>query len=261
MNAFRLIWIITAGVFGLMFGSFLNVVIYRLPRRESLVYPASHCPGCGGAVKWYDNIPVFSYILLRGKCRTCKNPISPFYPLVELSIAFIAMWLFYLHGGTLDFASNFILACILLAAAFIDMKYMIIPDRLNVPGAVIGVIFALLSGFKAVVIGVVGAFTGIAILMVLFWMGKIFFHREGVGMGDVKLAAVIGIFVGPFWCAIALLLAVFSGGVWGIIQMLFGKKTVQGQIPFGPFISLGGGAVLLCRSQIISVIELYLSLL
>ncbi len=250
-----------AGIFGLMFGSFLNVVIYRLPRKESLVYPASHCTVCGSQVKWFDNIPVLSYLLLKGKCRTCKSSISPVYPLVELSISFIAMWLFYLNGKTIAFVSDFVLASILFSAACIDLKYMIIPDRLNVTGAIIGLALASMSGFRVFFLGVIGAFTGITILMVLYWMGKIFFHREGVGMGDVKLSAVIGIFVGPFWCAIALVIAVFSGGIWGIFQILIGRRTTGGQIPFGPFISIGGGAVLFFRPQIIQMIELYLSLL
>jgi leader peptidase (prepilin peptidase)/N-methyltransferase len=171
------------------------------------------------------------------------------------------MWLFYLNGKTLAFITDFILAAIILSAAFIDAKHMIIPDRLNAAGALAGLILALFSGLKGLVIPIIGAVTGIAILMLLYWMGKIFFHREGVGMGDVKLAAVIGLFIGPFWSATAILIAVFSGGIWGIIQILGKRRMTAGQIPFGPFISLGGGAVLFFRAQIAYVIELYISLL
>ena len=165
MTIFQTMWIVTVGIFGLMFGSFLNVVIYRLPLRESLVYPSSHCPVCGGQVKWFDNIPVLSYLLLGGKCRTCKTRISPVYPFIELATAIMAMWLFYLHGKTIGFVSDFILACILLAAACIDLRYMIIPDRLNAAGATIGVIITLVSGVRALIPAVFGAAIGIILLM------------------------------------------------------------------------------------------------
>ena len=261
MNIINILEIIAVGIFGLMFGSFLNVVIYRLPRKESLAFPASHCPVCGKDVKWYDNVPVLSYMILRGKCRTCKTAISPVYPFVELLVSVMAMWLFYLNGKTLGFVVDIILALILLAAAFIDAKHMIIPDRLNAFGAAAGLILALASGVKVFLFGVMGAVTGIVILMLMYWMGKLFYRREGVGMGDVKLAAVIGIFLGPFWCMITLVLAVFSGGIWGIVQIIGRRRFAGGQIPFGPFISFGGGMVLFFRAQILYLLELYISLL
>ena len=246
--------------FGLSLGSFLNVIIYRLPRKESIIFPPSYCPVCGTPIKYRDNIPILSYIFLGGRCRSCSTKISFTYPLIEFITACTAVVLFLLNGPTINFAANLSLGAILLAAAVIDTKHMIIPDRLNISGAIIAVIFSILRGFDGIVRSIQGAFIGVLILSVMLWLGKLLFKREGVGFGDIKLAFVIGLFVGPFWCCIALLLAIITGGIWGIVQLTLGKKVIGIQMPFGPFIALGGFLVLFFRIQILYLIEQYLSL-
>ncbi len=248
-------------VFGLALGSFLNVVIYRLPRKESLIFPASHCPVCNTPIKYSDNIPILSYVLLGGRCRSCSVKISWIYPLIEFITAGMAVVLFLINGPTINFAADCSLGAILLVTAIIDSKYMIIPDRLNFTGAVIAIILSLLRGFGGIIRSFGGAFLGFFILTIMYWIGKLLFKREGVGFGDVKLAIVMGLFLGPFWCFMALLLAVMIGGIWGIIQLIIGNKKIGMQVPFGPFIALGGFLVLFFRIQIRYFVEQYLSML
>ena len=137
---------------------------------------------------------------------------------------------------------------------------MIIPDRLNLVGGIIALIFSFIRGLPWIVRGIGGAFVGAAMLTAMFWLGKLLFKREGVGWGDVKLAFVIGLFIGPFWCFIAILLAIMTGGFWGIFQLIFKKGMIGKEIPFGPFIATGGFLVLFFRFQILFLIEKYMSL-
>ena len=181
-------------VFGLALGSFLNVVIHRLPRKESLIYPASHCPVCNTPIKYSDNIPILSYVLLGGQCRSCSTKISFTYPLIEFVTACTAIVLFLLNGPTINFIADRFEGAILLVTAIIDSKYMIIPDRLNFTGAVIAIILSLLRGFDGIIRSFGGAFLGFFILTIMYWIGKLLFKREGVGFGDVKLAIVVGLF-------------------------------------------------------------------
>ncbi|MFC1650403.1 prepilin peptidase [Candidatus Latescibacterota bacterium] len=245
---------------GLSLGSFLNVVIYRLPRKESLFFPSSHCPACNEPIRYFDNIPILSYLLLGGKCRWCAVKISSKYPLIEFITASIAVGLFFIHGLTINFASDLCLATILLSSALIDSKHMIIPNSLNLTGGIFAVFFSLFKGMDGIFRSILGALTGFVILSAMFYMGKLFYKREGVGMGDVKLALVIGLFLGPFWCLISLLLAITAGGIWGIAQLTIGKRLAGKEIPFGPFIAFGGFLVLFFRLQILYLFEQYLSL-
>ncbi len=259
-------YLAVVGVLGSIFGSFLNVVIYRLPRRQSIVFPASYCPSCRTPIPFYDNIPIFGYVFLGGKCRECSAKISPLYPLIEFLTAVMAMALFGVHGLSRVFFADVTLGMILLAAAVIDIQHMIIPDRLNGAGVAIGLVFSLLHGFKGVVAAILGGLTGYLVLMGMFWLGKLLFQREGVGFGDVKLAIMMGVFLGPFWCSVALLGAIVFGGLWGIAQGgLFGivryilhKKVTFRQIPFGPYLATGGFAVLFFRQHILFLLEKYI---
>jgi len=261
MNIESVIFLLIVGIFGLILGSFLNVVIYRLPRKESLIFPASHCPVCSTPIKYSDNIPILSYIILGGRCRSCYAKISWIYPFVEFITAIMVVVLFLINGFTINFVADCSLGLILLVAAIIDSKHMIIPDRLNYTGAVIAIIFSLWRGFDGIARSFGGAFFGFFILAILYWVGKLLFKREGVGLGDMKLAIVIGLFVGPFWCLMALLFAVLIGGIWGITQIITGNKKIGMQVPFGPFIALGGFLVLFFRIQILYFVEQYLSML
>ncbi len=247
-------------LFGAAIGSFLNVVIYRLPRRESLSFPPSHCPSCNTPIRYRDNIPIISYLLLKGSCRECHVRISPVYPVIEFVTACFALTLYLQNGLTLQLLSDFTLAAILLAAMMIDYRYMIIPDKLNASGALIAVIVALLQGIPEIFRSLLGAVTGAILMMVLFWLGKLLYKRDGVGFGDVKLAAVIGLFVGPFWCLLTCIISIILGGLWGIIQLTTKKKIGGQEIPFGPFLSCGGFFVLFFKRELLYLVNTYLSL-
>ncbi|MBN1290334.1 MAG: prepilin peptidase [Candidatus Latescibacteria bacterium] len=271
-----LLYVIFFGLFGSMLGSFLNVVIYRLPRKESIVFPGSRCPECNTPIKYRDNLPVVGYLLLGGRCRSCSEPISYIYPLVELLTAFMVIGLFVLNwnrfngsffSGSLfhkPFLTNFLadvsLGSVLLVAFAIDLRHMIIPDSLNLLGGIIAVILSFRWGYAGIVRGIGGAFVGLAILTVMIIMGRLLFKREGIGMGDMKLAVVIGLFVGPLWSFITFIIAVFAGGIWGAYTLLT-KRVEKGQeVPFGPFIAIGGYSVLFFKREIFFLIDRYLSL-
>jgi len=269
-----IISLLFVGIFGLMLGSFLNVVIYRLPRRESIVFPGSHCPVCGVPVKYYDNIPVLGYILLKGRCRSCSATISLLYPFIEMLTSLMAMALFALNWfnihssfasgsfSNIHFLTNFIadvaLATVLLAVFCIDLRHMIIPDRLNLAGGIIAVILSFRWGLSGIVRGAGGAFVGLAVMVVMMLLGRLLYKRQGIGMGDVKLAVVIGLFVGPFWCFLTFVVAVFSGGMWGIVQLFSGRVKTGQEVPFGPFIAIGGFSVLFFKREILFLVDRYL---
>jgi len=265
-----------AGFFGLSLGSFLNVVIYRVPRKESIVFPASHCPSCGSPIRYRDNIPVVSFLLLRGRCRACSKAISWRYPLVELFTACMAAVLFGMHGFSLQFIADTVLGSILLSTALIDLDYMIIPDRITFPGMVTGLLLSFRYGWGGytgmvlmnrlgrfpggLVTAVLGGVTGFLILYFMYLLGRVLFRRESMGMGDIKLALVIGFFVGPFWMIMTLALAVVFGSVLGVFQIAWRRKLFL-QTPFGPFISAGGLCVLFFKPQIIFLVEQYFEML
>jgi len=260
MNMEHVMKTAVVGLFGSFVGSFLNVVIYRLPRRESIAFPSSHCPECSTPIRYRDNIPVLSYILLRGRCRACSSVISWRYPLVELITASAAMALFVINRSPLYFVADFALASVLLAAIVIDLQYMIIPDRLNLAGGIIAVIMSFRWGPAGIVKGIEGAVIGVSFLIVMIVMGKILFRRDGVGMGDVKLAVVIGMFLGPFWCFLTFVVAVFIGGIWGIFRLVSGGLKMGHEIPFAPFIAMGGFSVLFFRKEILFLVDRYVNL-
>ena len=224
-----------AGLFGAIFGSFLNVVAYRLPRRESLVKPASHCPSCDVPVKPYDNIPVLSWLLLRGRCRSCGTPISPRYPLVEALTAALCVGAVLAHHSAASIALSLALILIVMPAALIDLEYRIIPNRITALGAVLalGLGLALEPGGEPgrLIAGLAAG--GLLLLAALAYPG-------GMGMGDVKLAGVMGLFLGAA-VAPAILVALLAGVMLGAVVMV--RKGVHGgrktAVPFGPFLALG----------------------
>ncbi len=224
-----------AGVMGAIFGSFLNVVAYRLPRHESLVSPASRCPGCGTPVKPYDNVPILSWLLLRGHCRSCSESISPRYPLVEALTAALCVGAVLAHDSVAPIALSVALILIVVPAALIDLEHRIIPNRITA----LGVVLALVLGTALDSAGEPGrliagaAAGGFLLLAALAYPG-------GMGMGDVKLAAVMGLFLGSA-VAPAILIALLSGVLFGAVVVArkgahAGRKTA---IPFGPFLALG----------------------
>ncbi len=228
--------IAVAAVFGLLIGSFLNVVIHRLPRGESLITPGSHCPGCGAPVKPYDNIPVLSWLLLRGHCRSCGTRISARYPAVELLTAILAGAVAASQTETHDLALGLALIVVLIPVALIDLDRRIIPNAITGPAAVAALIIGAVtrpSGLPEQLIA--GAAAG------AFLLAFALAYPRGMGMGDVKLAAVLGLFLGGS-VAVALLLALITGVIFGLAVIArkgaeTGRKTA---IPFGPFLALGG---------------------
>jgi leader peptidase (prepilin peptidase)/N-methyltransferase len=224
-----------AGVFGAIVGSFLNVVVYRLPRHESIVTPASHCPGCGAPVKPYDNIPVLSWLLLRGHCRACGVPISVRYPLVEFLTAALCVGAVLAGEGTAQTALGIGLILLVVPIALIDLETRLIPNRLTLPGAVLALALGLAldpSGEPGRLIAGVAA-GGFLLLAALAYPG-------GMGMGDVKLAGMMGLFLGSA-VAPALFIALLSGTAVGAVVIArkgarAGRKTA---VPFGPFLALG----------------------
>jgi leader peptidase (prepilin peptidase) / N-methyltransferase len=224
-----------AGVLGAIVGSFLNVVSYRLPRHESLVSPASHCPKCGTPVKPYDNIPIVSWLALRGHCRSCSAPISARYPLVEALASALCVGAVLTHSSAAGIALGVALVLIIVPAALIDLEHRVIPNRLTALGAVLAIAIGLAldpSG-EPERLAAGAAAGGFLLLAALAYPG-------GMGMGDVKLAAVIGLFLGRA-TAPAILVALLAGAVVGIAIMAVkgvgeGRKTA---VPFGPFLALG----------------------
>jgi leader peptidase (prepilin peptidase)/N-methyltransferase len=224
-----------AGVLGVIVGSFLNVVTYRLPRHESLISPASHCPRCGTPVKAYDNIPILSWLLLRGRCRTCAEPISPRYPLVETLTAALCVGAVLAHHTATGIALSIALILIVVPAALIDLEHRIIPNRLTMLGAVLAIVLgtALDPAGEPERLIAGAAAAGFLLLAALAYPG-------GMGMGDVKLAGVMGLFLG-IAVAPAMLLALLAGVLYGALVIArkgahAGRKTA---VPFGPFLALG----------------------
>jgi len=260
MMSLTAIQVVLAGVFGGLIGSFLNVVIYRVPRGESIAFPASHCPSCGTPIKFYDNIPVFGYLVLRGRCRACTSPISIQYPLIEAWMAFTAVLLFLRTPGMWDFLAAFALAALLTVSLMIDLAYMVIPNKVNLAGGIIGALFTLRWGLTGPLRGLAGAVTGVAIMGIMYFMGRIIYRREGLGIGDVKLAAVIGLFQGPVFCLITLVLSILYGGFWGVAVLAGGKLKPGREIPFAPFIALGGFTTLFFPGEVLWLLERYLNL-
>jgi leader peptidase (prepilin peptidase)/N-methyltransferase len=221
---------------GLAFGSFVNVVAYRLPRRQSLVAPRSRCPACGAQVRSYDNLPVVSWLLLRGRCRDCAAAISPRYPIVESAMALLWLGVVLAAGSALEMALGLVLVTLLVAVALIDLEHRIIPNRLLAPAAVIGV--AIVAAVDPAALPehlIAGAAAG------AFFLLAALAYPRGMGMGDVKLAAVMGLYLGAA-VAPALLVAFAAGTVVGVGIMVrkgaaAGRKTA---VPFGPFLALGG---------------------
>jgi leader peptidase (prepilin peptidase) / N-methyltransferase len=238
-----------AGVLGAVFGSFLNVVAYRLPRHESIVKPASHCTGCGTPVKPYDNIPILSWLLLRGHCRSCACAISPRYPLVEALTAALCVGAVLRHSSAASIALGIVLILLVVPVALIDLEYRIIPNKLTALGAVLAVAVGLAldpAGEPQRLIA--GAAAG------GFFLAAALAYPGGMGMGDVKLAGMMGLFLGAA-VAPALLIALIAGVTVGAVVIArkgpqAGRKTA---VPFGPFLAAGAVVAVFVGHQLVGV--------
>lgn len=234
-------------IFGLIVGSFANVCIYRLPRGESIIRPWSHCPSCGTTLCWYDNIPILSFLILCGRCRTCKKAISSRYPLVEFLTALLFLLTRSIFGITalLPFYWYFIL--LLIIATFTDFEHLIIPDIVSISGLVVGLgasyIFPAMmktaSNVDSLTRSFLGLVSGGGIIWLIGIFGKAIFHKESMGGGDVKLMAMAGTFLGTKLTLLSIFLGSLFGAVVGGILIAFRFKTRKDYIPFGPYLSLG----------------------
>jgi leader peptidase (prepilin peptidase)/N-methyltransferase len=220
-------------VLGLVVGSFLNVVIYRLPRKESLVRPASHCPACGKPVRWHDNIPVAGWLVLRGACRDCGAPISARYPVVEGLTGLLFLGCFLRFGVEWRLLIGWAFVACMVAIAFIDYDHMIIPNKIVLPGTVIGLAASVAvsphAWWKCVAASVGAAF--FMFLLALIWAG-------GMGPGDIKMAAFMGAVLGAS-VIVGLLAAFLLGAMVGIGLLATHRKSRKDKIPFGPYLAVG----------------------
>jgi leader peptidase (prepilin peptidase)/N-methyltransferase len=225
-------------IFGAIIGSFLNVCICRLPKDESIVSPGSHCPQCKNPIRVYDNIPLVSYVLLGGKCRYCRRPISMQYPLVEGVTALASFSMFMKFGPSFQYLYFFAFLCSLIVITVIDLYHQIIPDVISLPGIAVGLLGAFALPQRSFLQAFVGMLLGGGSLFVVATVYQWVLKREGMGGGDVKLLAMIGAFLG--WKAVILTIVLSSliGSVVGILLMVAKGKDFKYAIPFGPFLSL-----------------------
>lgn len=224
---------------GAVVGSFLNVCIYRIPRDESIVFPASHCPACGAGIRPFDNIPLFSYLVLRGKCRACGNRISWQYPLVELLSAGLTLALFLKFHFSATFFVLFLFCMALVVITFIDLEHQIIPDRISLSGIVVGFASSFILPWLSWKSSLIGIVAGGGSLLIVALGYQFLTKKEGMGGGDIKLLAMMGAFLG--WRAVPFIIFTSSlfGSVVGVSLMLARKKDSQLPIPFGPFLAFG----------------------
>ncbi len=233
-----------AFIVGAAIGSFLNVCIFRMPAKTSIVKPGSQCPHCRKPIHYYDNIPLISYILLKGKCRNCGGSISWRYPLVELITAILAMLLFIKFGPTLEFIAFFIFTAVLIVITFIDLDHQIIPDVITLPGIPIFFLAAIFLVKLPLLEALLGLLIGGGVLLTIAFVYELISKREGMGGGDIKLLAMIGGFLGWKSLIFILLVSSLTGAVIGIGTMIVKKQDMKYAVPFGPFLSLAAVAYL-----------------
>lgn len=228
---------------GAIIGSFLNVCIYRLPKNESIILPSSHCPNCKKNIPWYDNIPILSYLVLKGKCRFCKTKIHFRYFLVEVLTALLMLSLFIAFGLTSKFFAYSILVCGLIIATFVDFEIQEIPDQISIGGLIIGIVlsYAIPSIFDEYLRphGLLDSFLGVlaggSSIYLMGFLGELVFKKEAMGGGDVKFMAMIGSFLGWKLVIFTFFLAPLFGAVVGIILKIKDGRNI---IPYGPYLSL-----------------------
>ena len=243
-------FLVVAGLFGLLVGSFLNVCIFRLPRGTSIVWPASACGSCKRELRWFENIPIVSWVVLGAKCARCKAPISLQYPLVEA----ITAGLFVLVAATTpagpQLAARLLFVCALIVLFGIDLEHQILPNSITLPGTVIGVLFSLIGppGWRASLLGVL---LGGGVLYAIAWGYYAVRREEGLGMGDVKMLGMIGAFLGWQAVLLTLVLASLSGAVIGVAMVALQRGSMRYALPFGTFLAIGALAAMFTGQPII----------
>jgi leader peptidase (prepilin peptidase) / N-methyltransferase len=259
--------------FGLIIGSFLNVCIVRIPGQKSIVMPASACPKCGTAIRPYDNIPILSWLILRGKCRTCGTPISPMYPAVELLTALLFWGCYRAFGLTIGALKWSTFSALIIVLVFTDLRERILPDAVNYTGFVLGLAFALgispndgtanwiarrtfTAPLPVPVISLADALLGAAIGSGLLWLvGELYFRlrgREGMGLGDVKMMLMVGAFLGLKRTLLTILAGSLLGSVLGVLFILARKKESNYELPFGTFLGLAAVLVVFFGTSVVN---------
>ena len=243
--------LVLTGVLGLCVGSFLNVCIYRLPRGESLVSPPSRCPNCGRQLSWFDNIPVVSWMALRGRCRRCGTPIAIRYPLVELTTAVLWLVIVAMTPPGALLASRLVLATALVVLFMIDLEHQILPNVITLPGIVVGFLFSLIAppGPIASLIGIV---VGAGILYAIAAGYYLLRGEEGMGMGDVKMLAMLGAFLGWRAVLLTLVLSSFAGAIVGVLMMVSKRGDMRYALPFGTFLAMAAVVAMLVGEPILA---------
>jgi len=237
---FQLLIALYVAILGLIVGSYLNVVVYRLPLGLSTVYPRSRCPGCGSLIRARDNVPVLSFLLLRGRCRTCGTAISWRYPLVEAATGALFVACLVRFGLAPQAAVAIVFSCLMLVLALIDYDHMILPDRITLPGIVVGLATQLWAPLAGLVPAVIGALLGAGILLAVWGLWLVVRREEGMGLGDVKMLALVGAFLGWQGVLVTLFFGALSGSAVGLALMRRGSVDMRSKLPFGVFLSLGG---------------------
>jgi leader peptidase (prepilin peptidase)/N-methyltransferase len=256
MQAIPIELIIIVFVFGLCVGSFLNVCIYRIPESKSIVYPGSMCPRCGVGIRFYDNIPLLSYLVLKGRCRNCRTPISIRYPLIEMLSASLAAAVLLKYGLTLEAAITYGFVAVLIVITFIDIDHRIIPDVISIPGIAAFFLAALLLPSVTWLDSLIGIVAGGGSLFLVAWLYHLITRKEGMGGGDIKLLAMIGAMIGWKGVLFTIFVSSATGTVVGLVVMLVKRQNMKLAVPFGPFLAFGAVAYLFYGPQ---VIEWYLT--
>lgn len=243
--------IIFITLFGLAWGSFLNVVIYRLPRQMSLIKPPSSCPSCKGKVRYHDNIPLISFFILGGKCRYCGTKISLSYPLVEFLTPLCFLLLYFHLSLSFFFFASCLFASALIALGFIDFYHQILPDEITLSGLTLALIYSLFRQDINLTRALVGAVTGAGFLLFIYGAYYLLRKKEGLGMGDVTMMLMIGAYLGWRQTFFTLILASFAGALVGISFILFRRKSLQYSLPFGTFLAPAAFVTLLWGEKIV----------
>ncbi len=246
--------VVVVFLLGLVSGSFLNVVIHRLPRGESVAFPGSHCPACGAPIRPYDNVPVLSWLVLRGRCRVCRAPISARYPFVELANAVLWVAVFLRVPGWADFASGAFLCSACLALLAIDAEFRILPDRITLTGIAVGLTLSFFSRVRTPASSFAGAAIGAGGLWLVAFLYEKWKKVEGMGLGDVKMLGMIGALLGASGVVVTVLLASVAGSLVGLALVAARRGSLQTALPFGVFLALGAVAALFWEPVLV---ELY----
>jgi leader peptidase (prepilin peptidase)/N-methyltransferase len=230
--------VLIAAAFGAIVGSFLNVCIHRLPRGKSIVWPASACPACGRELSWFENVPLVSYTLLGGRCRSCRSPISIRYPVVEFVTAVLFATCAWAYGPSLLFVSRVMFGSALIVLFAIDLEHHLLPNVITLPGIVAGFVFSwfLPPGWIDSLIGLAVGGGGLFLIAEGYYRLR---HEEGLGMGDVKMLAMIGAFLGWKLTIVTLMMASVAGSIIGVLLIISRRGDMKYALPFGTFLALG----------------------